>query len=149
MAGDRFRYLDYRRSSYPGYVCKIIVNQSFDSHQLIFHDVGSPNGIAPGYFLAQHKRQFGSNKMIYKITVFKDSIMGELPTLIFWVSDVLNINGGQASNANVHARELSKSVSMLSDTVLRPVGRFQEPRMVSTSLDRRDVLREHVALVEL
>ncbi|KAJ8112784.1 hypothetical protein OPT61_g4923 [Boeremia exigua] len=33
--------------------------------------LGSPNGLAAGYFLAQHKEQLGGNKVIDKITVFR------------------------------------------------------------------------------
>ncbi|KAH7091636.1 hypothetical protein FB567DRAFT_436058 [Paraphoma chrysanthemicola] len=49
--------------------------------------LGSPNGIAAGFFLAQHKTQLGGNKYISKITVFRADAVGNLPNLLFWVSD--------------------------------------------------------------
>ena len=57
---------------------------------------GSPNGIAAGFFLAQHKRQLGGNKMIYKITVFKAThpiTEDNLINLIFWVKDAALMDG--------------------------------------------------------
>ena len=47
---------------------------------------GSPNGIAAGFFLAQHKRQLGGNKVIDRVTVFRSEQYGSLPNLLFWVA---------------------------------------------------------------
>lgn len=48
--------------------------------------LGSPNGLAAGYFLAQHKHRWGKNKSIEKITVFRPD-KGTMPYLLFWVID--------------------------------------------------------------
>ncbi|KAH7355563.1 hypothetical protein BKA66DRAFT_475395 [Pyrenochaeta sp. MPI-SDFR-AT-0127] len=48
--------------------------------------LGSPNGQAAGYFLAQHKHRFGKNKSIEKVTVFRPD-KGNMPYLLFWVTD--------------------------------------------------------------
>jgi hypothetical protein len=49
---------------------------------------GSPNGLAAGYFLLQHKRQLGGNKYISKIRVFrKDDDNNPKPNLLFYVDD--------------------------------------------------------------
>ncbi|KAF1945542.1 hypothetical protein EJ02DRAFT_419523 [Clathrospora elynae] len=48
--------------------------------------MGSPNGIAAGFFLVQHKRQLCRNKMIAAIMVFKAMqpvTENEFPNLIF------------------------------------------------------------------
>ncbi|KAH7079665.1 hypothetical protein FB567DRAFT_607027 [Paraphoma chrysanthemicola] len=48
--------------------------------------LGSPNGLAAGFFLAQHKTQLGE-KLISKITVFRSDTATSLPNLLFWVKD--------------------------------------------------------------
>ncbi|KAH8727561.1 hypothetical protein GQ44DRAFT_648667 [Phaeosphaeriaceae sp. PMI808] len=48
--------------------------------------LGSPNGQAAGFFLAQHKHRFGKSKTIEKITVLKAD-RGWMPYIIFWVID--------------------------------------------------------------
>ncbi|KAH7071431.1 hypothetical protein BKA63DRAFT_605467 [Paraphoma chrysanthemicola] len=50
--------------------------------------LGSPNGLAAGFFLAQHKTQLGE-KLISKITVFRSDTEHSLPNLLFWVVDAL------------------------------------------------------------
>ncbi|KAJ4376870.1 hypothetical protein N0V86_006306 [Didymella sp. IMI 355093] len=47
--------------------------------------LGSPNEIASGFFLAQHKQQLGGNRVIDKITVFRSEQYGSLPNLLSWV----------------------------------------------------------------
>jgi hypothetical protein len=106
------------------------------------HTAGSPNGIAAGLFLAQHKPQLGGNKMIHKITVFKalqPVTDDEFPTIIFWVQDARNIYGsiGVAQSVNV------------SDVVGIDTVEGMEPKVLRRSGDVRSMLREHIVRVEL
>ncbi|KAF1361444.1 hypothetical protein EJ07DRAFT_164491 [Lizonia empirigonia] len=48
--------------------------------------LGSPNGLAAGFILAQHKRQLGGDKIISKVTVFRSEQRDSLPNLLFWVA---------------------------------------------------------------
>ncbi|KAH7079666.1 hypothetical protein FB567DRAFT_501906 [Paraphoma chrysanthemicola] len=65
--------------------------------------LGSPNDIAAGYFLAQHKRQLGGNKIIYTITVFRVKADDFLPNIIFWVKDGPGQNWGPSAPPNPFA----------------------------------------------
>jgi hypothetical protein len=56
-------------------------------HQANSPNLGSPNGLAAGYFLAQHKRELG-RKYIEKVTVFRADARGSMPNLLFWVANV-------------------------------------------------------------
>lgn len=47
---------------------------------------GSPNGIAAGYFLAQHKAEIGTNKYVYQIQIFAPEWGGGL-SMILHVTD--------------------------------------------------------------
>jgi hypothetical protein len=106
-------------------------------------NTGSPTGIAAGFFLAQHKRQLGGNKMIVKITVFKalqPVTDDEFPTMIFWVQDARNIYGdiNGAHSVNV------------SDVVgIDRMWEFGEPKVLKRSADGKSVTREHVVRVDL
>lgn len=67
--------------------------------------VGSPNGLAVGYFLAQHKHRLG-NKAVEKVTVFRPD-RGGMPYLLFWVEDapgVAQVQGLLAEEGTVTAR---------------------------------------------
>ncbi|KAF1363730.1 hypothetical protein EJ07DRAFT_102527 [Lizonia empirigonia] len=46
--------------------------------------LGSPNGLAVGYFLAQHKQQLGGTKFVWKVRVFRDQA-GGYTNLLFYV----------------------------------------------------------------
>lgn len=47
---------------------------------------GSPNGLAIGYFLNQHKRQLGGNKFVWEISVFLgDKGVMSNPNILFKV----------------------------------------------------------------
>jgi hypothetical protein len=48
---------------------------------------GSPNGLAAGYFLVQHKQELG-RKYIEKVTVFRADAGRGMANLLFWVGDV-------------------------------------------------------------
>jgi hypothetical protein len=43
--------------------------------------------MAIGYFLAQHKRQFGGNKRVSGITVYRNTEDNGFPNAIFWVAE--------------------------------------------------------------
>jgi hypothetical protein len=93
----------------------------------------SPNGIAAGFFLAQHKPQLGGNKMIYKITVFKavqPVTEDDFPNLIFWVKNVPPIYDDVDVVQAVNATDVS--------------GAFEKPKVLKRSEDGKHVLREHV-----
>lgn len=47
--------------------------------------LGSPNGRAVGYFLAQHKAQIGGNRCVKTIRIFRGDAMTEMPNLLFAV----------------------------------------------------------------
>jgi hypothetical protein len=106
-------------------------------------NTGSPTGIAAGFFLAQHKRQLGGNKMIVKITVFKalqPVTDDEFPTIIFWVQNARNIYGGINGAHSVN----------VSDVVgIDRMWEFGEPKVLKRSADGKSVIREHVVRVEL
>ncbi|KAJ4344056.1 Mitochondrial import inner membrane translocase subunit tim8 [Ascochyta clinopodiicola] len=48
--------------------------------------LGSPVGRWAGYFLIQHKRQLGGDKVIDKVRVFRSEKAGSLPYLLFYVA---------------------------------------------------------------
>ncbi|KAI4949425.1 hypothetical protein J4E91_005164 [Alternaria rosae] len=50
--------------------------------------IGSANGRAAGYFLAQHKRQLGKDKYISKINVFLTDKENPMRNILFYVNDV-------------------------------------------------------------
>ncbi|CAN9193726.1 unnamed protein product [Alternaria alternata] len=114
-----------------------------DFHASRSIDRGSPTGIAAGFFLAQHKRQLGGNKMIVKITVFKalqPVTDDEFPTIIFWVQNARNIYGGINGAHSVN----------VSDVVgIDRMWEFGEPKVLKRSADGKSVIREHVVRVEL
>ncbi|KAF2125169.1 hypothetical protein P153DRAFT_300869 [Dothidotthia symphoricarpi CBS 119687] len=91
--------------------------------------LGSPNGVAAGYFLAQHKAQLGGNKFIERVTVFRPD-RGLMPYLLFWVED-----------APAGPGEAVVDEKMGRDGV--------EPRIVKRSVDGKNVEREHVLRAKL
>ncbi|KAI4645724.1 hypothetical protein J4E93_005302 [Alternaria ventricosa] len=52
--------------------------------------IGSANGRAAGYFLAQHKKQLGKDKYISKINVFLTDKEDPMRNILFYVDDVLS-----------------------------------------------------------
>ncbi|KAJ4993438.1 hypothetical protein SVAN01_00986 [Stagonosporopsis vannaccii] len=63
------------------------VTFSMDSEQGVAM-LGSPNGIAVGYFLAQHKTQLGGNKYVTDVQIFLNEDNDDEPYMIFHVADV-------------------------------------------------------------
>jgi hypothetical protein len=92
---------------------------------------GSPNGLGAGYFLVQHKRQLGGNKIISKITIFEGDDAGGYPQLLFWVADAPG------------PPEAPKA-SMGSET-----GVAVEKNVVERSRDGKNIVREHVFTARL
>jgi hypothetical protein len=66
-------------------------HDAYDAHSTNKFGIGSPNGIAIGYLLGQHKPQFGHNRYVSSIHVFQGSpanpvwMTGILPWLCFVV----------------------------------------------------------------
>jgi hypothetical protein len=115
---------------------------------LIRYLLGSPNGQAAGYFLAQHKHRFGKSKTIEKVTVFRaDS--GNMPYLLFWVIDA----PAGPSGGDVEVRELGNDrngVEMdgqeganATETKAEDIKHLVKERVVRR-VDERGNLREHV-----
>jgi hypothetical protein len=97
-------------------------------------DTGSKNGIAVGYFLAQHKQQLG-DKYVTKITLFQEEGDGA-PHMLFWVAD---------SPPNPPPLpELRPPQDDPMDTDPGNSGVMSESRVVRRSADKKSVLREHV-----
>ncbi|KAJ4347557.1 Mitochondrial import inner membrane translocase subunit tim8 [Ascochyta clinopodiicola] len=94
--------------------------------------LGSPNGIAAGYFVAQHKTQLQANKYVYQVTVWKDQYGDE--QMMFWVK-----------NAPPPANNSDRSktpVPQNGDVNTRG-------KVVKRSADGRNIVREHIVLAKL
>ena len=97
--------------------------------------LGSPNGIAAGYFLAQHKIQLGGNKYIYQVTVWRDRDGDE--QMMFWVK-----------NAPLPPEEELEQDRSRTPTPEHE-GAHTLSKVVKRSLDGRNVVREHIMLAKL
>ncbi|XPT03569.1 Mitochondrial import inner membrane translocase subunit tim8 [Ascochyta lentis] len=94
--------------------------------------LGSPNGIAAGYFVAQHKTQLGANKYVYQVTVWNDRYGDE--QMMFWVKNApppAEENPGDKTPVPQHGD-------------LNPHG-----RVLKRSADGRNIVREHIVLAKL
>jgi hypothetical protein len=94
---------------------------------------GSPNGLGAGYFLVQHKRQLGGNKIISKITIFEGDEAGGYPHLLFWVADAPELEAPKAPEP-----------SMGSET-----GAAVGKNVVESSRGGKNIVREHVFTARL
>lgn len=83
-----------------------------------------------GYFLAQHKAQFGGNKVVEKITVFRNDAYG-LPQLLFWIADKPE-------------EEEPKKPDDPNDT---GPGAAVKRKLLKRRTNGREVVREHVFVV--
>ena len=92
--------------------------------------LGSPNGVAAGYFLAQHKTQLGGNKYVYQVTVWDDR-EGDTQ-MMFWVKTA----------------PLPPAEEMEQDRSRTPTPE-QEGGFIKRSMDGRNFVREHVVLAKL
>ncbi|KAJ4373531.1 hypothetical protein N0V86_007672 [Didymella sp. IMI 355093] len=88
--------------------------------------LGSPNGIAAGYFLAQHKTEIGTNKYVYQVQIFT-STWGVGPTMILYVKDVPAPPSGNAKPAEKRRRSVS-----LDDSTRTPAAKPFAPKTPST-----------------
>lgn len=93
---------------------------------------GSPNGVAAGYFLAQHKTQLGE-KLISKVTVFRAEDYGSLPNMIFWVEDALESDDDEE-------KDDPENIDPHLENVIVAVERRN---------DKKDIVREHVFRVKI
>ncbi|KAH6639025.1 hypothetical protein C7974DRAFT_387722 [Boeremia exigua] len=95
--------------------------------------LGSPNGLAVGYFLAQHKTQLGGNKHVHKVTIWKDDEGDE--QMLFWVKD--------APPPPVDDPWTTSDSKGLMDTFNKA------DNVVKRSVDGRNIIREHRILAKL
>ena len=95
-------------------------------------NLGSPNGLAVGYFLAQHKRQLGG-KYVSKINVFKadTNIAALIICLLFTIEDRIG-----ASTADI-------------DGYADGIDRVDEGVVVKRSNSGSSIVREHVVWTRL
>ncbi|KAF1915787.1 hypothetical protein BDU57DRAFT_450258 [Ampelomyces quisqualis] len=100
--------------------------------------LGSNNGIAVGYFLAQHKRQLGQ-KYIPKITIFTPNYE-EIITLnlLFWVEDV---PPGSPEKPKEDPMDTGPDMAVAVDIL--------DTRVVKRSVDGKNFVREHVMRAKL
>lgn len=70
---------------------------------------GLPNGAAAGFFLAQHKRQLGSHKIISKVRVFRPD-GGDMPYLLFYVEDAPPEGQVEGSNVEMGERDWTSAM---------------------------------------
>ena len=92
--------------------------------------LGSPNGVAAGYFLAQHKTQLGGNKYVYQVTVWSDREGDQ--QMMFWVK-----------NAPLPPEE-----ELEQDRSRTPTPE-QGGKVVKRSTDGRNVVREYIVRAKL
>jgi hypothetical protein len=102
---------------------------------------GSPNGQAAGYFLAQHKKRFGKNKTIDKVTVFRNGNEEhkDLRYILFHVIDAPPWPGAEGQDGDVEMADVD-SLNKTEPTAEHEI----ESRVVRRSADGNSVLREHV-----
>jgi hypothetical protein len=86
---------------------------------------GSPNGLAAGYFLAQHKRELG-RKYIERVTVFRADTRGSFPNLLFWVTEVPDTDSEEDGSDT--GRSASTAGKQMGNTTAAIVER--EPRLL-------------------
>ncbi|KAF2833145.1 hypothetical protein CC86DRAFT_461581 [Ophiobolus disseminans] len=117
----------------------------YDAAQVL---LGSPNGQAAGYFLAQHKHRFGKNKSIEKVTFFKAD-KGQTPYILFWVIDAPAGPAPGGAGAEAQSGELNKDVGEHGNmdgnaTKAQQGGTEVEARIVRRSTNGKNIVREHV-----
>jgi hypothetical protein len=107
--------------------------------------LGSPNGIAVGYLLGQHKPQFGHNRFVYSIHVFQGSplspIFGNtpLPFLCF----VVRPAPYPAPQPPPQIKPREEVSDVRTDVALG------EGRVVKQSAGRRNIVRSHKVWTKL
>jgi hypothetical protein len=86
---------------------------------------GSPNGLAAGYFLVQHKRELG-RKYIERVTVFRADARGSFSNLLFWVTEVPDTDSEEDGSDT--GRSASTAGKQMGNTTAAIVER--EPRLL-------------------
>jgi hypothetical protein len=104
-------------------------------------ELGSPNGQAAGYFLAQHKHRFGKSKTVEKVTVFRPD-KGMMPYLLFWVIDA----PPAPAAGELVTEESGENVAEIDAQDHLPV---VEQLVEKRSQDGKNVLREYVVRARL
>ncbi|KAJ4373529.1 Mitochondrial import inner membrane translocase subunit tim8 [Didymella sp. IMI 355093] len=104
--------------------------------------LGSPNGLAAGYFLIQHRRQLGW-KYIWKVKIWMAG-EGEWanPNLLLYVSNHAPLAGPQTLDDQLNRLHIAqKRKRDPGSTIVAPV--------VHTSSDGKNVIREHRVIARL
>jgi hypothetical protein len=102
---------------------------------------GSPNGRGVAYFLAQHKAQFGGNRFVHQITVFRKD-HGTLANILFWIKWAPENPPNPPSPSNP---VFDPVVIPPEDPVDTSPGKA---RVVKRSADGKNVFRERVIRVK-
>jgi hypothetical protein len=109
--------------------------------------IGSPNGQAAGYFLAQHKHRFGKSKTVEKVTVFRAD-KGMMPYLLFWVIDAPAV--ALDGEFETEERDDGRAPRANETEVMTRNDLYEaEHRTVTRSADGKNMLREHVIHAKL
>ncbi|KAF3009504.1 hypothetical protein E8E13_003824 [Curvularia kusanoi] len=112
--------------------------------------LGSPNGLAAGYFLVQHKTQLGANKYVYKVTIWTDNVGSE--QMLFWVKNAplspeeeCDRDGScTPTPPGFAAADTLNMTAQLAESSSDMTG-----QIVEQSLDGKNVIREHRILARL
>ncbi|KAJ4993439.1 hypothetical protein SVAN01_00987 [Stagonosporopsis vannaccii] len=109
--------------------------------------LGSPNGIAAGYFLIQHRRQLGW-KHIWKARVWRAGAgVWASPNILFYVSDRNPFEGAdpqQQLEQQMDDLDAAKRKRRKRDLKVTQVS-----SVVHTSLNGKNMIREHVIMARL
>ncbi|KAF3045874.1 hypothetical protein E8E12_002891 [Didymella heteroderae] len=114
---------DVRRSRLPRWPGLVFDVEADEGKAML----GSPNGIAAGYFLVQHKSQLGSNKYIFQVTLWMSND-GDVQ-IMFWVKDA------PPQQATLQGHGVRRGLA-------------PEVKVVNRSQDSRSIIREHRVLAK-
>ncbi|KAI5372642.1 hypothetical protein J4E82_008646 [Alternaria postmessia] len=104
--------------------------------------LGSPNGRAVGYFLAQHKAQIGGNRCVKTIRIFRGDAMTEMPNLLFAVE------WAPSPPANAPTDPVEEWLPYPDDG-MGALTDIQVGNVVKRSDDGRNMVRSHKVWVKL
>ncbi|USP73066.1 uncharacterized protein yc1106_00340 [Curvularia clavata] len=106
--------------------------------------LGSPNGLAAGYFLAQHKKEMGGNKYISHIIVFNEEDLIGFPHMFFkveWAPNPPPPPPPPPPPGQFQARSVPEDVA---EEQRRHPSKMKTGRVLESSPDGRQMRREHV-----
>ncbi|EUC42083.1 hypothetical protein COCMIDRAFT_104432 [Bipolaris oryzae ATCC 44560] len=103
--------------------------------------LGSPNGIAAGYLLAQHKREIGGNKYVSHIIVFMEDDPTGWPNLLFKVDWAPPPPPHPASTRALHAKSIGDNAQELQN---EEPNIMERAKVLGSSRDGKHIVREHV-----